>query len=78
MGRIVGIDIGSTNCVVAVADEPDHGGHACLRVVEIDGCGEIPCVIALGSDRRIVVGDRAKKLAARGVPENGLGSGHAK
>ena len=57
MGRIVGIDLGTTNSVLAVME-----GDA-PRVVPIDGARTVPSVVAFAPDGSVLVGQVAKNQA---------------
>jgi molecular chaperone DnaK len=57
MGRIVGIDLGTTNSVLAVMDGDVP------RVVPIDGARTVPSVVAFSPDGGVLVGHAAKNQA---------------
>ena len=66
MGKIIGIDLGTTNSCVAVMD----GGEA--KVIEnAEGDRTTPSIIAYASDGEILVGQPAKRQAVTN-PNNTL------
>ena len=66
MGKIIGIDIGTTNSCVAVMD----GGEA--KVIEnAEGDRTTPSIIAYANDGEVLVGQPAKRQAVTN-PDNTL------
>ncbi|TDJ65216.1 MAG: molecular chaperone DnaK [Proteobacteria bacterium] len=66
MGKIIGIDLGTTNSCVAVLD----GGKP--RVIEnSEGARTTPSIVAFSSDNEVLVGQSAKRQAVTN-PENTL------
>ncbi len=66
MGKIIGIDLGTTNSCVAILD----GDHA--RVIEnAEGDRTTPSIIAYADDGEILVGQPAKRQAITN-PKNTL------
>ncbi len=54
--RVVGIDLGTTNSLVAYVDD-DGMPH----VIDVEGDGIVPSVVAVLDDNRVVVGRKAKE-----------------
>jgi len=54
--RVVGIDLGTTNSLVAYVDE---GGAP--RIIDVNGDGIVPSVVAVLENDQVVVGRRAKE-----------------
>jgi Fe-S protein assembly chaperone HscA len=54
--RVVGIDLGTTNSLVAYADENDQP-----RVIDVNGDGIVPSVIAVLGQGDVVVGRKARE-----------------
>jgi len=66
MGKIIGIDLGTTNSCVAVLE----GGKP--RVIEnSEGARTTPSIVAFSSDGEVLVGQSAKRQAVTN-PENTL------
>lgn len=66
MGKIIGIDLGTTNSCVAVMD----GGEA--KVIEnAEGDRTTPSIIAYANDGEVLVGQPAKRQAVTN-PDNTL------
>ena len=64
MGKIIGIDLGTTNSCVAVAEVPAGGGRIDVKIIpNAEGARTTPSVVALtpGGDR--LVGQQAKRQA---------------
>ncbi|HEY9854423.1 MAG TPA: Fe-S protein assembly chaperone HscA [Stenomitos sp.] len=59
MARIVGIDLGTTNSLVAVVEK----GHPVV-LPDSDRSRLVPSVVAIGSDNRVVVGTDARAVGA--------------
>ena len=66
MGRIIGIDLGTTNSCVAVLD-----GDSAKVIENAEGGRTTPSIIAYTDDGEILVGQAAKRQAVTN-PENTL------
>lgn len=55
--RVIGIDLGTTNSLVAYVDENNNQPY----IIDINGDGIVPSIVALLDDKSIVVGREAKK-----------------
>src|SRR5579859_5794256 len=62
MSRIFGIDLGTTNSLIAVMD---HGAPRVLRDSS-SGCALLPSVVALAPDGAVAVGDAAIAMETAG------------
>ncbi|MGL6251531.1 MAG: Hsp70 family protein, partial [Billgrantia desiderata] len=66
MGRIIGIDLGTTNSCVAVLD-----GDSAKVIENAEGARTTPSIIAYTDDGEILVGQSAKRQAVTN-PQNTL------
>lgn len=70
MGRIIGIDLGTTNCCVAVLEGTSAGGEPEVRVIpNSEGARTTPSVVAVSSSGERLVGQVAKRQSTTN-PEN--------
>src|SRR5260370_27229782 len=64
MGKIIGIDLGTTNSCVAVA-ETVHGGKLEVRIIaNREGARTTPSVVGFSASGERLVGQSAKRQAA--------------
>ncbi|HOJ46938.1 MAG TPA: Hsp70 family protein, partial [Bacillota bacterium] len=68
MGKIIGIDLGTTNSVVAVIE----GGEPTV-INNTEGNRTTPSIVAFKEDGELLVGDLAKRQAVMN-PERTIGS----
>jgi molecular chaperone DnaK len=70
MGKIIGIDLGTTNSCVAVLEATSGSGHADVRVIpNAEGARTTPSVVAFTAGGERLVGQVAKRQATTN-PEN--------
>ncbi len=70
MGKIVGIDLGTTNCCVAVLEGTDASGRPEIKVIaNAEGARTTPSVVALTHQGERLVGQVAKRQATTN-PQN--------
>ena len=67
MGKIIGIDLGTTNSVVAVME-----GGAAKVIPSAEGPNTVPSVVAVKKDGERVVGIPAKRQAATNAKNFGF------